>query len=198
MSGKYRVWESEVPQVKEWKLDNKQWPYQTLGRASNLIAQHITLTIRNNMTSTPLSSAHSVLWTSNFDWKSGSALRALLSLLRGHLATSLWSCHIIWFAWSFVTSQRQDLSGFFTNQIFRAEWNVRSMPQKRRDNEMIITSLITVICTWHGNCWTDRAFTDNYRDDRLTTSYKLWVVQVEHAKHLLKRLKIVHNSLQQQ
>lgn len=48
MSGKYRVWKSEVPPVKDWKSDNKQWPYRTLDRAFNPRAQHIILTIRNN------------------------------------------------------------------------------------------------------------------------------------------------------
>lgn len=51
------------------------------------------------------------------------------------------------------------------------------MAQKRRDNKVIIISLITVICTWCGSCSSDRAFTDNYTVDNVATSYKLWVVQ---------------------
>lgn len=80
------------------------------------------------------------------------------------------------------------------------------MAQKRRDNKVIIISLITVICTWCGSCSSDRAFTDNYTVDNVATSYKLWVVQEfliscrkkkkrpERGRHLRKKLIIVYNS----
>lgn len=82
------------------------------------------------------------------------------------------------------------------------------MAQKRRDNKVIIISLITVICTWCGSCSSDRAFTDNYTVDNVATSYKPWVVREflmsivwrrrkkrsERAEHLLKKLIIVYKS----
>lgn len=145
MSGKYRVWEWEVPQVQEWKWDNKQRSYRTPGRASNPIAQHIILTIRNNMT---LRHTHSCYF-------------------HGMFASALATC--------WVTSHRSYLiylaSRDITDaRIIKSEWNLSSMVKKRRDNHMNIKSSVIDVCTWCGSCWTGRVFPNNYTDDGPTTS----------------------------
>lgn len=75
-------------------------------------------------------------------------------------------------------------------------------PEKRRDNEMIIISLITVIYTWCGSA--GRSLTTTQLTGRpllincgWLRSSRCWSragTKSELAKHLLKRLKLAHNS----
>ena len=91
-----------VPQVGKWKLDNKQWPYQTRDRASNLIARHHSEYLKQMWPQPTPSCAQAPVMEgalSGPQWPSV------------HKLSFYWS-HVIWFARCYVTPQ--NVSGFFS------------------------------------------------------------------------------------